>query len=538
MPNKTKTILTPILLALAVILGMFINSLLDSKRGAEASKTLAYSTNSKIDVIMSMINHSYVDSVDIRKIEEDAIPALLQNLDPHTVYIPAKKLKEVNEGIVGNFGGVGIQFYQLRDTITVVNTVIGGPAEDAGILPGDRIVAVDDSIIAGRNLSTDGIMKLLRGKVGSHLKLTIFRRTLGKKINKDITRGTIPIKSVDIAYMANDTTGVIKINTFGMNTYKEFMASMEELKSQGMKKLIIDLEGNPGGVMVIAINIINEFLGPNKLIVYTQGKASRRMEYRSNGKGQYQDLPLTILIDESSASASEIFSGAMQDNDRALIVGRRSFGKGLVQEQRQLSDGSAIRLTIARYYIPSGRSIQKSYKNGNNNYYEEVYKRYTDGEMLQRDSIHLSDTLKYHTSKGRVVYGGGGIIPDKFVAIDTSDASMYWANLNGRLDKKQYLYEYTFDFMDKHRSEMKNIKDYKALEKYLSQFNLVDSLVAYASKRGVKKDTDGLRRSRGLIRNSIEAFIGRHLLDDMGFYPIHYKYNPIMQRALKEPSMK
>ena len=538
MSNKIRTIVTPILLALAIILGMFINSLLNSKREQEASKTLAYSRNSKMDIIMGMINYSYVDSVNIQQIQEDAIPALLQNLDPHTVYIPAKKLEEVNEGIVGNFGGVGIQFYQLKDTITVVNTVIGGPAENANILPGDRVVAVDDSIIAGRNLSTDGIMKLLRGEVGSHLKLTIYRRTLGKNINKDITRGTIPIKSVDIAYMPNDTTGIIKINTFGMNTYNEFIASIEKLKSKGMKRLIIDLEGNPGGVMVIAINMINEFLGPNKLILYTEGKASRKMEYKSNGKGRYQDLPLTILIDESSASASEIFAGAMQDNDRALIVGRRSFGKGLVQEQRQLSDGSAIRLTVARYYIPSGRCIQKSYKNGKNNYYEEVYKRYTDGEMLQRDSIHLNDTLKYRTSKGRVVYGGGGIIPDKFVAIDTSDASMYWAYLNGRLNKKQYLYEYTFSFMDKHRSEMKDIKDYRALEKYLTKFNLVDDLVDYASKRGVKKDIDGLRRSRNLIKNTLEAFIGRHLLDDMGFYPIHYKYNPIIQIALKESSMK
>ena len=331
--NKLKAIVLPVVIALAIVLGMGINSLLDHK---EVPVNMGQRMiGSKLDYILNMINYSYVDSVDIHKIEEDAIPQILNDLDPHTVYIPAKDMQRVNEEMVGNFGGVGVQFYKYLDTVTVVKVVPGGPSEAAGLQDGDRIVKVNDSIVAGRNMNTDKIMSLMRGEIGTDVQLTIVRRGEKQPLIKNITRGSIPIKSVDVF---DDTTGFIKVKTFGMNTYDEFMASLAKLEGLGMKRLIVDLRENEGGILPIAIRMINEFLPEGKLILYTQGKASPRMDYNSNGKGKYQQLPLTVLIDEASASASEIFAGAIQDNDRGNIVGRRSFGKGLVQEQRLLPD--------------------------------------------------------------------------------------------------------------------------------------------------------------------------------------------------------
>ena len=338
--NKLKAIVLPVVIALAIVLGMGINSLLDHK---EVPVNMGQRMiGSKLDYILNMINYSYVDSVDIHKIEEDAIPQILNDLDPHTVYIPAKDMQRVNEEMVGNFGGVGVQFYKYLDTVTVVKVVPGGPSEAAGLQDGDRIVKVNDSIVAGRNMNTDKIMSLMRGEIGTDVQLTIVRRGEKQPLIKNITRGSIPIKSVDVAYMFDDTTGFIKVKTFGMNTYDEFMASLAKLEGLGMKRLIVDLRENEGGILPIAIRMINEFLPEGKLILYTQGKASPRMDYNSNGKGKYQQLPLTVLIDEASASASEIFAGAIQDNDRGNIVGRRSFGKGLVQRPIDLPDGSMM----------------------------------------------------------------------------------------------------------------------------------------------------------------------------------------------------
>ena len=328
-------------------------------------------------------------------------------------------MQRVNEEMVGNFGGIGVQFYKYRDTVTVVKVVPGGPSERAGLKDGDRIVKVGDSIVAGRNVNTDDIMKMMRGEIDTEVELTIVRRGTPKSFVKKVVRGSIPIKSVDVAYMVNDTTGLIKVKTFGMNTYDEFMQALEKLSAQGMRKVIVDLRDNEGGILPIAIRMINEFLPEGKLILYTQGKASPRMDYNSNGKGKYQQLPLEVLINEFSASASEIFAGAIQDNDRGMIIGRRSFGKGLVQEQRVLPDGSALRLTIARYYIPSGRSIQKPYDQGKEKYYSDIYERLLHGEFGQKDSIHFDEKLKFKTVGGRTVYGGGGVMPDIFVPADT-----------------------------------------------------------------------------------------------------------------------
>ena len=526
--NKLKAIVLPVVIALAIVLGMGINSLLDRK---EVPVNMGQRMiGSKLDYILNMINYSYVDSVDIHKIEEDAIPQILNDLDPHTVYIPAKDMQRVNEEMVGNFGGVGVQFYKYLDTVTVVKVVPGGPSEAAGLQDGDRIVKVNDSIVAGRNMNTDKIMSLMRGEIGTDVQLTIVRRGEKQPLIKNITRGSIPIKSVDVAYMFDDTTGFIKVKTFGMNTYDEFMASLAELEGLGMKRLIVDLRENEGGILPIAIRMIIEFLPEGKLILYTQGKASPRMDYNSNGKGKYQQLPLTVLIDEASASASEIFAGAIQDNDRGNIVGRRSFGKGLVQEQRLLPDNSALRLTVARYYVPSGRSIQKPYDEGKEKYYTDIYQRLLHGEFSQKDSIHFDEKLKYQTVGGRTVYGGGGIMPDLFVPGDTVGFSRYLVEVNR---KNQYLYDFTFDFMDRHRQETKNIKDYKQLLKYLDRFDLVNEMADYAAAKGLKRDEKGIRDSYDVLDSLIKAFIGRHVLDDDGFYPILYQNDVTIKKAIE-----
>lgn len=528
--NKLRVIIMPMIIALAIVVGMFINSLFFSRNMTGEQQNLFLPVQgSKLDMIINMINHSYVDSVDIKKIEEGAIPLLIKDLDPHTVYIPAKDMQKVNEDMVGNFGGIGVQFYKFRDTVTVIKVVAGGPSEKAGIQDGDRIIQVNDSIIAGRKMDTDKIMSMMRGEIGTEVQLTLLRRGEKESFVKNIVRGTIPIKSVEGAYMVNDTTGYVKVKTFGMNTYNEFMLALDTLDKQGMRRLVIDLRSNEGGILPIAIRMINEFLADQKLILYTQGKAAPRVDYNSNGKGKYQQLLLSVLIDDFSASASEIFAGAIQDNDRGVIIGRRSFGKGLVQEQRVLPDGSALRLTVARYYIPSGRSIQKPYDQGKEKYYSDIYNRYLHGEFNQQDSIHFDEKLKFQTTGGRTVYGGGGVMPDVFVPTDTAGNSDY---LN-KVERTQNMYEYSIDFVDRHRAEMKGIKNYKELLNYLKKYNLVDEMVAYSEKRGVKPDARGIRESSKVMDNAIKAYIGRLLLDDDGVYPIFGLNDKALKKALE-----
>lgn len=529
--NKLRVIITPIVIALAIVLGMFINSLFMRKNTAGNGQDIFLPVQgSKLDMILNMVNYSYVDTVDIKQIEEKAIPQIIKDLDPHTVYIPAKDMQRVNEEMVGNFGGIGVQFYKYLDTVTVVKVVPGGPSEAAGLMDGDRIVKVGDSIVAGVKMDDQKVMGMMRGEMGTDVNITVVRRGVKSPIVKKITRGSIPIKSVDVAYMLDDTTGYIKVKTFGMNTYDEFVESLAVLQREGMRKLVIDMRGNEGGILPIAIKMINEFLKEKSLILYTQGKASPRMDYYSTGKGRYQDLPMDVLIDEFSASASEIFAGAIQDNDRGRIIGRRSFGKGLVQEQRGLPDGSALRLTVARYYTPSGRSIQKPYDQGKEKYYNDIYTRLLHGEFEQKDSIHFDEKLKFETVGGRTVYGGGGIMPDVFVPADTIGSSKYLREVS----RKQLLYEFTFDFMDRHRAEMKKIKNYKELQNYLKKFDLVEGMVVYAEKRGLPRDQKGIKTSYPVLRNTIEAFIGRHTLDDAGFYPIYGQSDVTLKEVMKK----
>lgn len=528
--NNWKVILMPLVVALAIVLGMFINSLFVRKNIRDNQELFMPVQGSKLDMVVGMIEHSYVDTVNIQKMEEDAIGELIKDLDPHTVYIPAKDMQRVNEDMVGNFGGIGVQFYKYKDTVTVIKVVPGGPSEKAGLKDGDRVVRVNDTLVAGVKMDDKKIMAMMRGEMGSDVNVTIVRRGEKAPLKKTITRGAIPIKSIDVAYMLNDTTGFVKVKTFGMNTYDEFMAALEKLGKQGMKKLVIDLRGNEGGILPVALKMINEFLDAQKLILYTQGKASPRSDYYSNGKGLYKNLPLVVMIDEASASASEIFAGAIQDNDRGTIVGRRSFGKGLVQEQRVLPDGSAIRLTVARYYIPSGRSIQRPYDEGKEKYYSDIYYRAMHGELEEKDSIHFDEKLKYQTLGGRTVYGGGGIMPDVFVPADTSGVSKYLIDLR----RTSLLYDYTFDFMDKHRAEMKDLKDYKAVLNYLGKYDLVEDMATYAEKNGLKKDRKGMKDSYEIIKVNIEAYIARHVLDDDGLYPVIGKIDTTLKEAAKQ----
>ncbi len=527
--NSLRMILMPVIVALAIVAGMFINSLFIRKDIQNKRELFLPVQGSKVDMILNMVNHSYVDTVDIRKIEEGAVEAIIKDLDPHTVYIPAKDLEKVNESMTGNFGGIGVQFYKYLDTVTVVKVVPGGPSEAAGIQDGDRIIRVNDTLIAGVKMDDKKVMAMMRGQLDTEVTLTVLRHGQAPMVKK-VVRGNIPIKSVEVAYMANDTTGYVKVKTFGMNTYDEFIKALESLQKQGMKKLIVDLRNNEGGILPIALKMVNEFLDADKLILYTQGKASPRSDYYSNGKGRFKELPIVVLINEASASASEIFAGAIQDNDRGVIVGRRSFGKGLVQEQRMLPDGSALRLTVARYYIPSGRSIQRPYDEGKEKYYNDFYQRVIHGELEEKDSIHFDENLKFQTVGGRTVYGGGGIMPDIFVPVDTTGYSKYL----GELNRSMKLYEFTFDFMDRHRTEMKGIKDYKALLDYLDRFDLVGEMVQYASRHGIKKNSGDLKTSCNIIRNHIEAYIGRHVLDDDGFYPILNMTDETVMEALKQ----
>ncbi|MDE5418623.1 S41 family peptidase [Labilibaculum sp. DW002] len=514
--NSRNTIIFPILLALAIVLGMFLNSLFQKGEGVQQGIFQMPSSGSKLDFVLDMIEEDYVDTVSSAELIESAIPLILKDLDPHTVYIPAKDLQRVNEDLKGNFGGIGVQFIRYQDTVAIVRVIPGGPSELAGILAGDRIVEVDDSLVAGIKMTDAEIMDRLKGPKGTPVKIGIYRRGEKDLIDMELLRGSIPVASVDVAYMLSDTTGYIKVNRFAATTYFEFSEGLQKLTGLGMKQVIVDLRGNTGGYMSAATNMINEFLPEGKMIVYTEGKSQAKTDYVSTGRGDCQDLPITILIDELSASASEIFAGAIQDNDRGKVVGRRSFGKGLVQEQRMLPDGSAMRLTVARYYTPTGRCIQKSYSNGKEAYNNDINMRYVHGEFEKRDSIHFADSLKFKTAGGNIVYGGGGIMPDVFIPVDTTGYSNYFRDLR----TKGVIYQYAFFFVDNHRKDLVELKDYQSILKYIKTKDVIKGLVAYAKEKGVKPDYKGLAESRNVIETQVKAYIARDVIDDDGFYPI------------------
>lgn len=513
--NSSRAIITPLLISISIVIGLIVGRMLSNPQISSPSN-IEKQIYGKLDMIINMIDNNYVDTIDTKQMVEDAIPNLLKKLDPHTVYIPSKDFESVNEELRGDFGGIGVQFIMYLDTVAVVKVVEGGPSQKAGIIDGDRIVKVNDTLIAGKKMDNNKIMSMMRGEIGTKVKITIARKGNKRLIHKTINRGVIPLTSIDVAYMMDKGTGYIKVNKFAMDTYDEFMKSLIKLKAEGMNKLIVDLRENTGGFLGNAINMINEFLPNQKLIVYTEGKSSPRTDFLSNGNGRFQNIPIAVIIDEASASASEIFAGAIQDNDRGYIIGRRSFGKGLVQEQRMLPDGSALRLTVSRYYTPSGRCIQKSYENGKKDYYSEIYKRFEHGEFSERDSIHMIDSLKYKTVGGRNVYGGGGIMPDVFVPLDTLGISNYLR----KLSSEAIMYRFSFAYVDSHRAEFKDKKDYKSILKYIQSKDIVNQLVEFAEKKGIQRDPIGLRESRQIIEIRLYAYIARHIIDNDGFYPI------------------
>lgn len=530
MDKRTRRIVIwlPVLLVIAITAGVFLGIKLQTRKQA-LTRTMFINAANKVGMIMNLIERNYVDTVNPKKLVEQAIPEILKQLDPHTVYIPAKDMQEVSEEMSGNFSGIGVQFSIQNDTIMVIDVISGGPSQKLGIRAGDRIVKVNDSIMAGVKVTNDKVLKKLRGEKGTKVKVSIARKGFNELIAFDITRGEIPLNSIDVTYMISGNTGYIKVGRFAEKTYDEFMNGMAKLDKAGASQLIIDLRGNPGGYLTAVIKMVNEFLNDGELVVYTEGRTQPKRTFNAEKTGTYFGKKVVVLVDEYSASASEIFAGAIQDNDRGTIIGRRTFGKGLVQEQIPFFDGSAMRLTVARYYTPAGRCIQKSYKNGLEDYYGDLRRRYTHGELEQKDSIHYSDTLKYFTRNKRVVYGGGGIMPDIFVAADTSGMSPYYS----KVVMKGLIYQYAFDYSDKHRAELGNLKTGKEFEEFLLAHNILTLFTEYSEKQGIKADPKDLALSGKIIETQLMAYIARNIIGEVGFYSVISKIDATLLEALK-----
>ena len=523
--NSRRSIFLPLLMGLTLAVGVMVGKFFPGGNNVQTSPNLRF-RNDKFTNILNIIESSYVDSVNRSELVETAIPAMLKKLDPHSVYIPAKDLARANEPLQGNFDGIGISFNMLTDTILVISTIPGGPSEKIGLLPGDKILYVNDSLVAGRNISDQKVMSMLKGPRGTVVNVKVQRNGQKDLIPFDITRDKIPMYSIDISYMVNDRTGYIKINNFAMTTFDEFMKHLRDLKIQGMERLILDLRGNSGGIMEASVQIANQFLKENQLIVYTKGRTHPRNEARATGKGEFETGDLVVLIDEWSASASEILAGAVQDNDRATIIGRRSFGKGLVQEPVSFADGSGMRLTIARYYTPTGRSIQRPYTNGFDEYYEDLMARASRGELEVSDSIHFADSLKFSTPGGRTVYGGGGIMPDKFVPLDTTGISEYF------ISSRPLIYRFALKYTETNRERLKKFTEAAELKKYLDRQPLMSQFIRYASSNGIKEDREGLKISGNIIDIQLKAYVARNILDNKGFYPIWEEIDNTLKYAI------
>ena len=527
--QRTKwSILFPLVLGLATA-GGYLAGMHATGTGDPAQGLFNARQNdpaAKLGQVMDLINRQYVDTVQQGKLVDEVLQNMLQQLDPHSYYIPAAELQAAQEPLEGTFMGIGVEFSIQRDTIVVVATIEGGPSAAMGLRAGDRIVSADGKPLAGVKVANDEVMKALRGGEGTKVTVGIVRNG-GKPFDVEITRGAIPINSVAAAFMDSDSTGYIKLSRFARTTHDEFVKAVDQLRAQGMVRLVVDLRGNGGGYLNAAVGLCDELLPNGSEIVYTEGRSSPRQDYKADGKGALIQLPLAVLIDEGSASASEILAGAMQDNDRGLIVGRRSFGKGLVQEQIDLRDNSAVRITTARYYTPSGRCIQRPYGNGIN-YDDDLEARYLHGELLNKDSIHLDSSRAYTTLKGRTVYGGGGIMPDIFVPADTADRSSYLSELffSGALNR------YTFDLADQHRAELKAYGTPEAFNgKYIVTAAQLNDLAEDAQKQGVTSDPVGLGHAREAIKLRVKAGIARNIWGDAGYYRVLLGDDPIYRTA-------
>lgn len=482
----------------------------------------------KISSALQYIVNEYVDTVSMQNLNESVMPALLENLDPHSVYIPASDFQRYSEPLVGNFSGIGVSFNLTDDTVAIINTIPNGPSEMVGILAGDRIILVDDSLVAGVNMPSDDIVKMLKGPKNTVVKVTVYRRDTQEILDFEITRDDIPIYSVDVAYMIDETTGFIKISQFAQTTYREFMQAIEKLKAQGVEKLIIDLRRNGGGIMEAATMIADQFLKEGQLIVYTEGRTRPRENDYATSRGILKDDQVVILIDEASASASEILAGAIQDNDRGIVIGRRSFGKGLVQEEMRFNDGSALRLTVARYYTPTGRSIQRPYANGAEDYYHDIADRVMRGELEHLDSIKFDDSRRFVTPGGKIVYGGGGIMPDVFVPIDTSGSSVYF----NKARSLGLMYRFAFFYADRERTSLEPFSTAMEIEEYLDNSDIMKEFIDYARQKGLQPDYEDIHISEEILLKTVKAYIARNIIDNDGFYPIIADIDNTLQVAI------
>ena len=494
--------------------------------------------NDKMLQTIAAMRNYYVDPIKLEDIYEKAIPALLSELDPHSEYIPAKMFSQVNESLEGEFDGIGIVFNASTDTITVLSVVPQGPSAEAGVRPGDRIVKIDNRVVAGQKIPQDSMVKLMRGKRGTRVKLSVRRHSLDELVEMEVTRAPIELHSIETAFMLDRDAriGYVRLSQFARTSHAEILEAMAKLRREGMRGIIIDLRGNGGGFLDQAILIANEFLPANRLIVYTQDRFGEQVKQYSRGNGTATDLELAILVDETSVSSSEILAGAIQDNDRGLIIGRRTFGKGLVQSQMPFGDGSAIRLTVARYYTPSGRSIQRPYTNGDEMaYHMDIIDRFNRNEMFTADSIHFDESQKFTTVGGRTVYGGGGIMPDIFMPLDTLGTNSYYRSVwDGNV-----LYRYTMEFTDRNRAKMDKIVTLDELDELLSSSNLLSDFVAYAERNGVKANESEIAAAEDVILAQLRAYIGRNALhDESGFYYNIYPIDNTLQRAVEELRIK
>lgn len=515
----------PLVISIAIVLGIVIGNYISTKK-------FTLDKDRKINAVLNLIQSEYVDSIDVKDLVEQAIPAIIGNLDPHSYYIPASDIRAENEKLDGSLSGIGVSFFMMNDTANVDQVIPNGPAEKVGMLAGDRIISVNGESIVGGTLTAEGIRSKIRGEKGTKVRIGVKRNTSKKTLTFTITRDDIPMNTIDVSYMLDDKTGYIKIAQFGKNTYDEFFAALSKLKKDGASRYIVDLRGNPGGYMEMAILMVNEFLEQGELIVYTKGRKEREdIQVWSDDQGSFHDAQVAVLIDEYSASASEIMAGALQDNDRGLVVGRRSFGKGLVQKQIYLPDSSAIRLTISRYYTPSHRCIQKDYTLGDeDDYSKELYDRYSHGELYSADSIKVDKSKIFRTANGRIVYGGGGIVPDIFVPNDTTGITTYYravANLG-------LLQQYVYTYVDINRDQLKNVKTVKQLMGMMpSDDALTYDFVCYARDNGVPMRWYYINLSRSLIARQLRALVIRDVLGSEEFYRYYNRTDNTVNAALK-----
>ncbi|MBQ0021770.1 MAG: S41 family peptidase [Prevotellaceae bacterium] len=516
-----KNRFVPLIIAASVIVGIIIGTFFANRFAGNRLNIINTSSN-KLNDLLHIIDDQYVDTVDIPNIVEQSMPKILEELDPHSTYISAKDAKTANDDLKGSFSGVGIQFTIREDTVRITNIIKGGPSEKVGIIAGDKIVSVNDEPYVGKIVTNEETLHRLKGEKGTKVKIGVLRHGQKKPIYFTVVRGDIPLKSIDATYMINKELGYIKIKNFGETTYAELLTSLAELEVEGFKGLVIDLRDNGGGYLSAAIQMVNEFLPKDRLIVYTQGRKTKREDYRSDGRGSYQDIPLIVLISETSASAAEIFSGAIQDNDRGTIVGRRSFGKGLVQQPIEFADGSMIHLTIARYYTPSGRCIQKPYVKGQSKDYEmDLITRYERGEFFSQDSIHQTGE-EYKTSIGRTVYGGGGIMPDYFVAEDTTAFTPYYSEVVTKGLVAQFCFEYT----DNNRQELSKFTKADEIEKFLRKNAVIDQFIRYVDSKGIQRRNNMIYKSQHLFEKAVYGSIIYNMME-MSDYVEYFNRNDV-----------